>query len=159
MKNQMLMWLWHRLMYALTCFLFLLTRTLPPWLRQSLFYSFLIVGLVCGFKILRSDTSFYKLSRKLSLALRRVSRGRWRLIEYRRVYYLIFPWVGLISHNVWYKVFLKESFSEYLCLVNFFVKKHCLPYSKIVWSCGTYLNEDGSAALNLSRGFVSNIFV
>jgi hypothetical protein len=33
-----------------------------------------------------------------------------------------------------------------------------MSYSKIIWSRGTYLSEDGSAALNLSKGFVSSIY-
>jgi hypothetical protein len=119
-------------------------------LNRSLSGGFLIVCLRYNIEILRSGTSYYKLFRKPSFVPRRVIMKCWWLVEYKKIYCLMFLWaVGLITHNDLYKVFLKKSFSEYLYYVNNFVKRHCVLYSKIVWNRGAYLSEDRSATLNL----------
>jgi hypothetical protein len=71
----------------------------------------------------------------------------------------MFSWaVGLKPLSVLYKVFLNESFDEYLSNVNSFVKSYCMLDSKLVWSRDTILSEDGLTASNLWSGFTSSTF-
>jgi hypothetical protein len=79
--------------------------------KQSYSHSFFIVRLVSKVEILRNSISCCKLFKKQTFTLKTISMNQWRLVEYRRVYYLLFLWaVCLIVHNVLYKVFLKWSF-------------------------------------------------
>ena len=73
----------------------------------------------------------------------------WCLIEYKRVYCLMFLWaVDLKTH----KVFLDKNFGEYLNYVTSFVKSCCVLHSKLIWSRSTILSENGLTALNLWSG-------
>ena len=83
----------------------------------------------------------------------------WYLIEHKGVCCFIFLWaIGLKMHSIVYKMFLNESFDEYLSYLDNFVKSYCMFNSKLVWSRGTILSEDGLASSNLWRGFASSIF-
>ena len=121
-KNRNLVSQWHiRCSYGLDMgwyvpwFAFPFDLNSPHGLNRSFWGGFLIVCLRYGIEILRNGTSCYKLFKKPSFAPRRVIMKCWRLVEYKKIYYLVFPWaVGLITHNDLYKVFLKKNFSEYL---------------------------------------------
>jgi hypothetical protein len=129
------------------------TRALIPQHMQSLSGIFHIVDLSSSVEILRSGTSCCKIFMKSSLALKRVKMSRWGVIEYRRVYCLVFPWaVDLIIYCVLYKVFFNENFGVYLYYVNNFVKNYYMSYSKILWNHGTCLSGDGSMAWHLPKG-------
>jgi hypothetical protein len=95
-----------------------------------------------------------------SLISRRVIMSCWCVIENKEIYCQDFSWaVDLIVYSILYKVFLNKSFSKYLCYVISFIKNYCVSYSKKLWSCGACLSGDGSAALYVSRDFMSCIFV
>jgi hypothetical protein len=123
------------------------TQALFPQYRQSLEGSFLKVYLICGFEILVYSSPHCKLFRKLSLDPRRFSMSKWHLIEHKEVCCLMFPRaIGLKIHCILYKIFFNESFNEYLNYIKSFVNNYCVPYSNLVWSRGTILNEDESTA-------------
>jgi hypothetical protein len=150
---------WHGLMWVVACFLFFGDSGSYP---SSLRCNFFIVYFVYGFEFLVGGSSCYKLFRKLIFGLRRINLSEWCFVEHKRicsVYCLVFPWgVGLKIHSVLYKVFLNESFSEYLNYVNYFVKSYCVSYSKLVWIRTTILSENGSTVSNLWSDFVSSVF-
>ena len=99
--------------------------------KQLLSGIFFIVGLSSSIEILRNGTFCYKDLKKLSLAKRGIIMSRWRVVENKGIYCLVFLWaVGLIIHIVLYKVFLNKSFGEHFCYINFFVISYCMSYSK-----------------------------